>query len=53
MKIERKGTVEWTFTTGNGTTLTIKTLCYYVAECKSRLLCPHISFNKAKDIRGK
>ena len=53
MKIEGKETVEWTFTTANGTTLTVKTLCYYVPECKTRLLSPQRLFNKAKGIRGK
>ena len=53
MKIEGKGTFEWTFTTANETTLTVKTLCYYVPECKTRLLSPHRLFNKAKGIRGK
>ena len=53
MKIAGKGTVEWTFTTTNRTTLTVKTLCYYVPECKTRLLSPQQLFNKAKGIHGK
>ena len=40
MIIEGRGKVEWSFKTQNGKTLTIKTLCYYVPDCKARLLSP-------------
>ena len=53
MKIEGKGTVEWTFITTHETTLTVKIICYYVPACKTRLLSPQRLFNKSKGIRGK
>ena len=53
MPIVGKGNVEWTFTTPNGTTVTVKTLCYYVPDCPTRLLSPQQLFNKSKGIRGK
>jgi hypothetical protein len=40
LRIEREGTVQWTFKTDTGTDLTVSTRCYYVPQAKARLLSP-------------
>ena len=52
MIIEGKGKVEWSFVTQNGRTLTIKTLCYYVPDCKARLISPQRLFSKSNGTPG-
>jgi hypothetical protein len=53
MIIEGKGIVEWTFSGKENKRLTVKTLCYYVLDCKARLISPQRLFNKDKGVSGK
>ena len=53
MIIEGKGIVEWTFSGKENKRLTVKTLCYYVPDCKARLISPQRLFNKDKGVSGK
>ena len=53
MRIEGRRNIEWTFRTANGTSLTIKTLCYYIPDYKTRFLSSQNLFNKNKGIQGK
>lgn len=53
MIIDGKWKVEWSFTTQNGRTLTIKALCYYVPDGKARLLSPQPLFSKSNETPGK
>ena len=48
----RKGEVEWKFSTGEGKNITIRSLCQYGPECKSRLLSPQRMFNKGEGVSG-
>jgi hypothetical protein len=50
-KVEGIGIVHWTFNTG-AHTLTLALRCYYVPDCKARLLSPQRLFNQKKGVTG-
>ena len=53
MAITGKGEVEWTFSTGGGKNVTIRTLCYLVPASEARLLSPQRLFNRSKGVTGR